>query len=124
MSSDLVSICFCLQQWYQVYPSPHLLACELTVHSCQPLSTYKKACQKANCQLYQSCKATIDRAAVLVFSDTDTIFVESVGHYRTHRNEVVYRSESAGRDVALSFNVSLRIILAIYDKQTLYWIGA
>ena len=66
----------------------------------------------------------MDRIAVLVLSDTDTIFVESVGHYGTHRNEVIYRSESPGRDVALSFDVSLRRILAIYDKQTLYWIGA
>ena len=52
----------------------------------------------------------MDGAAILVFSDADTVFVKSVSHYGTHRNKVVYRSESAGRDVALNFNVSLRSI--------------
>ena len=61
----------------------------------------------------------MDRGAILVFSDTDTIFVESVGHYGTHRNEVVYRSESAGRDVALSVNVSLRTTLASLRRANL-----
>ena len=47
-----------------------------------------------------------------MFSDANTIFVESIDHDGTHGKEVVYRSETAGRDVALNFNVSLRKIVA------------
>lgn len=61
----------------------------------------------------------MDRGAILVFSDTDTVFVKSVGHYGTHRNEVVYRSESAGRDVALGFNVSSRTVRASLRRANL-----
>ena len=61
----------------------------------------------------------MDWAAILVFSDTDTIFVESVDHYGARRNQVVYRSESPGRDVALRFNVSLRTILTSLRRANL-----
>ena len=86
--SDLIAIFLCLQQRYQVNPSPHLLPCKFTVHNRQPLFRYKKACRKANRQRYQSCKTAMDGAAILVFSDPDTIFVESVGYYGTHGKEV------------------------------------
>ena len=36
-----------------------------------------------------------------MFSNTDTVFVESIGHDRTHANEVVDRAETTGGNVAL-----------------------
>ena len=38
---------------------------------------------------------------LLLLPDSDTNFVEAVGHDRTHGDKIVYRTEASGRDVTL-----------------------